>query len=175
MERFARLAAFALDSGNKRKYRARLAEWKSVADRDKAGILEKEYITGVQEVHTVGNIDESIYNCITNDIATDEVIITAERIQHIKERHPNDFEKYQGYLRQIVESPDYIVEANKENTALILKQIGEADGEHFKTFLRIKVSSDRPEFKNSIITFMKINKREWNRLINNKTVLYKKE
>ncbi len=173
-ERFGRLAKYSLDEDNKRRYQARLEEWKAVADSGETGILEKEYISEVHEVHTVGKIDKSIYSCITDDIATDEVIITKERIQHIKDRHPNDFEKYQAYLKQIVESPDFIVEANKVNTALILKEIKGANNERFKTVLRIKVSGDKPEFKNSVITFMKINEKEWNRLINNKTVLYKR-
>ena len=43
-------------------------------------------------MHTVGEIDRRIYKCITNDITTNEVIITDERIMHIKERHPDDYE-----------------------------------------------------------------------------------
>lgn len=42
----------------------------------------------------VGKIDKEKYRCITEDIVTDEVIITDERIGHIKERHPNDYECY---------------------------------------------------------------------------------
>lgn len=38
----------------------------------------------VADVHVVGKIDQEIYQCITNDIVTDEVIITDERIEHIK-------------------------------------------------------------------------------------------
>ena len=45
-------------------------------------------------MHIVGRIDRKIYECITDDITTDEVIITEERIQHIVERHPNDYEQY---------------------------------------------------------------------------------
>ena len=45
-------------------------------------------------MYVVGKIDQEIYQCITNDIVTDEVIITDERIEHIKERHPNDYERF---------------------------------------------------------------------------------
>ena len=45
-------------------------------------------------MHIVGKINREIYKCITDDIVTDEVIITEERIGHIKERHPNDYEQY---------------------------------------------------------------------------------
>lgn len=118
-------------------------------------------------MHSVGTIDREIYKCITEDIVTDEVIITAERIQHIKDRHPEDYERYCGYLKEIIEEPQYIVETAKPDTALILKEF--VDGtEQFKTVLRLKTSRDRPEYKNSIITFMKINDKEWSRILRNK-------
>ena len=126
-------------------------------------------------MHFIGKIDRCIYRCITEDITTDEVIITDERIQHIKDRHPNDYEEYYRYLKSIVEAPDFIVETNKAHTALILKEIITADERRFKIILRLKTSMDKPEFKNSIITFMKINEREWSRLLRNKRILYKKE
>lgn len=122
----------------------------------------------------IGKIDMNIYRCVSNNITEDDVIITEERISHIKERHPYDFEKYCDYLRKIVEEPDYIIQSNKSNTALILKAFDEEDNS-FKTILRLKTSSDDPKFKNSIITFMRINKKEWNRLLRNKPILYKKE
>ena len=123
-------------------------------------------------MYLVGKIDIEIYNCITKDIMTDEVIITDERIQHIKERHPNNYEQYYSYMRSIIENPEYIIEANKPNTALILKSFSNGN-ETFKTVLRLITSSDNSKFKNSIITFMKINEKEWNRLLKNKKILYK--
>lgn len=45
----------------------------------------------------------------------------------------------------------------------------------FKLVLRLATSGDNPEYKNSIITFMKIDDKEWNRLLRNKKVLYKNE
>ena len=125
-------------------------------------------------MYLVGKIDIEIYNCITKDITTDEVIITEERIQHIKEHHPNNYEQYYSYMRSIIENPEYIIEANKPNTALILKSFSNGN-ETFKTVLRLITSSDNSKFKNSIITFMKINEKEWNRLLKNKKILYKSE
>lgn len=125
-------------------------------------------------MYLVGKIDIEIYNCITKDITTDEVIITDERIQHIKGHHPNNYEQYYSYMRSIIENPEYIIEANKPNTALILKSFSNGN-ETFKTVLRLITSSDNSKFKNSIITFMKINEKEWNRLLKNKKILYKSE
>ena len=122
----------------------------------------------------VGKIDRDIYSCITEDIVTEDVIITEERIEHIKERHPNDYERFYCYLPEIISSPDYIVDANKPNTAVILKEVGE-QGERFKLVLRIKVQGDPQEYKNSIMTFWYIGDATWRKILKNKTILYKKE
>lgn len=125
-------------------------------------------------MYLVGKIDIEIYNCITKDITTDEVIITDKQIDHIKNRHPNDYELFNKYFEKIVEQPDYIIEANKPFTALILKEI-QIDNKKFKTVVRVATSNDTPSYKNSIITFMKIDDREWNRILKNKKILYKSE
>ena len=41
-------------------------------------------------MQVIGKIDIDKYCCVIDDIVTSEVIITDERIQHIKDRHPND-------------------------------------------------------------------------------------
>ena len=125
-------------------------------------------------MYLVGKIDIEIYNCITKDITTDEVIITDKQIDHIKNRLPNDYELFNKYFEKIVEQPDYIIEANKPFTALILKEI-QIDNKKFKTVVRLATSNDTPSYKNSIITFMKIDDREWNRILKNKKILYKSE
>lgn len=124
-------------------------------------------------MHSIGKIDREIYKCITEDIRTDEVIITDNQIEHIKVRHPNDYERFSEYFEEIVSNPDYIIETPKPNTALILKEII-AEKEQFKTVLRLATSADNKEYKNSIITFMKIDEKEWDRLLRNKRILYKK-
>lgn len=72
-------------------------------------------------MHIIGKIDRNIYSCITDDIITDDVIITDEKIQHIKEHHPNDYERFCSYIPEIISNPDYIIEANKPKTAFVLK------------------------------------------------------
>lgn len=122
-------------------------------------------------MHTVGKINKDIYKCITEDITTDEVIITDERIAHIKERHPLDYERFYSYIPEIIETPDYILKSTKPNTAMILKEIA-GEKEKFQLVLRIKTSEDNKEFKNSIITFLKVNERTWNKYLRNKVILY---
>ena len=77
-------------------------------------------------------------------------------------------------MREIIENPEYIVEANKPESALLLKTFTEGE-DVFKTVLRLITSDDDPAFKNSIITFMKIDDKEYKRLVKNEKVLYKSE
>ena len=118
--------------------------------------MNAEETKEVADVHIIGRIDRYIYKCVSEDIRTDEVIITDNQIQHIKERHPNDYERFSEYFSEIVEVPDYIIESPK-------------------TVVRLATSGDNPAYKNSIITFMKIDEKEWNRLLRNKKILYKRE
>lgn len=129
---------------------------------------------GVKDVYYVGKIDKNIYKCVTEDIRTDEVIITDERIQHIKDRHPNDYENYFKYAEKIIKAPDYIIEANKDNTAVLLKEI-ENDGEKFKLILKLAVKSDPRIYKNSVISFWEIGETTWRKTLKNKKILYKSE
>ena len=149
-------------------------EKKDVADSRTYDTMEKAKEKKGVDVHIVGKIDREIYKCITEDIVTDDVIITDNQIQHIKDRHPNDYERFASYFGEIVKEPDFIIETEKPNTALILKSI-KKENEVFKTVLRLITSTDSPNYKNSIITFMKIDEKEWNRLLRNKKILYRKE
>lgn len=141
----------------------------------KSGIINKdETRTAVNDVKYIGKIDIEIYKCVTEDIQTDEVIITETQIAHIQERHPGVYEKYGIYFGEMVSSPDYILEANKPNTALVLKQVPVENG-YTKMVLRLRTSVDDPSYKNSVITFVEIDENTWNRLLRNKKVLYKHE
>lgn len=140
----------------------------------KTATISTESASEVSGVTKVCDLDIEKYRCVSPDIRTSEVIITDERIKHIQERHPEDFERYSGYLKEIVEKPDYIIEDTRPDTAMVLKEI-EEQGEHFRVALRLVTPADHPNYKNSIITFMKIRKKEWDRLLRNKKVLYKFE
>lgn len=118
------------------------------------------------------DLDIEIYKCVSPEFKTREVVITEERIAHIKERHPNDYERYASYLADIIKSPDYILEANMPHTAFVLKSYVE-NGEHFELILRIAVEGEFLSYKNSIITFLRISERTRNKYLRNKKILYK--
>lgn len=156
---------------------AEWANWKKsenyIAKPAVSGTMKKTDKAG-GAVQTIGKIDIEKYRVVTDKIRTDEVIITDERIAHIKERHPDDFERYSKYIGQIVKEPDYILEANKPNTAFLLKEFS-ADGERFQLILRLATEADTPGYKNSVITFLKVEEKRYKRYLRTKKILYKSE
>ena len=127
----------------------------------------------MKSLHFVCKLDKNFYRNVAEDITSDEVIITDEQIKHIKERHAGDFEAYSEFFPTMINDPDYIIEANKPNTAIILKEV-ELDGRKLKLILRLKTSSDPADYKNSIITFQHISGKRYSRYINNAKILYRK-
>lgn len=146
----------------------------TVDSTPKSAIIEEKADKGGAGVQTIGKIDVEKYRCVSENIRTSEVIITDERIGHIRERHPNDYERYAQYITKIVESPDYILEANKPNTAFLLKEFVE-DDERFQLILRLAIEDDNPEYKNSVITFLKVEEKRYKRYLRTKKILYKSE
>lgn len=140
----------------------------------KNDILNSANTKEVIQVHSIGKLDRDIYKCITDDIVTDEVIITDERIDHIIQRRGKDFyDKYDKYFADIIENPDYIFK-DRKNTALVCKEFIE-DNKYVNIALRIAVSEDNPNYKNSIITAVGESEKRFRQRLRNNEPLYKKE
>ncbi len=125
-------------------------------------------------MHLVGEFNRETYKCISEKIVTDEVIITNERMEHIIKRRGKDFyDRYGKYFADIIKNPDYIFR-DKSNTALVCKKFIE-DDKYVNIVLRIVVSEDNPEYKNSIITAIGESTRRFQQRLRNNKPLYKKE
>ena len=146
----------------------------SIAEENGSDIINSPEETEDTDVHVIGKINRDIYKCITDDIVTDDVIITDERIVHIKERHSADYEEVLGFIPQVLEDPDYIMQDERPFTGLVIKSIVE-DREHIQIVLRIQTSSDEIGFKNSVISCWKISDKRLHNYLRNKQIIYKKE
>ena len=78
------------------------------------------------------------------------------------------------YMADIIADPDYIIEANKADTAVLLKEFIEG-ADRFKLILRLKTPKDPDNYKNSVISFWRIGDRTWKKSIKNKKILYRRE
>ena len=122
-------------------------------------------------MNIVGTINIDIFKSVSDDITTDVVIFNNDRIDHVKKDHPGDYESFSVHIAAILKNPDYILKANRPKSAVLLSKIMPC-GTKLKLVLRLNTSSDPPEYKNSIITFMKIRDKEWRRITKSKNVLY---
>ena len=103
------------------------------------------------------------------------MIITGERIEHIKERHPEAYENRIEYVSRLIRNPDYIIADTKhENTGLIITKKPDIE-EQLMLVLRVCVSNDMEGYKNSIISSWTISEKRLNNHLKNKKVLYKRE
>ena len=155
--------------------RAAYAARKGYSNQAASAILDTSNKIGVnQDVNFVCKIDRSLYRIVEQDLVTDEVIITEQQILHIEEGHPGDYNRLAAYIPDVLQQPDYILRGNRPHTALVLKQISTPEMTA-EVVLRLKVSGDPEEYKNSIITMWNISQKRFRRLLRQSEILYKKE
>ena len=111
-------------------------------------------------MHYIGKINKDKFKLIAKDITTKDVILTDKQVEHIKQRHPNDYERYFKYMKEIVENPDYIIRDSNPNTAFLLKKFIK-ENKNFQLILRLHTSNDNKNYKNSIITFFKVGNKKY--------------
>ena len=119
-------------------------------------------------------INRELYRVVEDDLVSEDVIITEQQILHIEEGHPGDYARLSAYVPQALQEPDYILRGNRPHTALVLKQITTPELTA-EVVLRLKVSSDPEEYKNSIITMWNLSPKRFRRLLRQSEILYKKE
>ena len=125
-------------------------------------------------MYTIGKIDRKIYKCITEDIMTDEVIITDNQIQHIKDKHPEVYDKVLSNIEEAIRIPDYIIKDKHEYTGLVVKRI-ETESGVLQVVLRLCTSEDELGYKNSIISCWNLSERRLQNYLRNKEILYRRE
>lgn len=170
----ARQQDFIDQTGFKRDYARETVPKNAVAISEKSATIEAIETEGGIAVHDIGRIDITKYQRVSDNITTDEVIITDERMQHIRDNHPGAYERIAPYLETALSEPDYILEDKHPNSALVLKLIEDNDL-RLQIILRLHTSQDQEGYKNSIISAWDISQERWRNYIKNKKVLYKRE
>lgn len=107
------------------------------------------------------------------ELNTDEVVLTEERDVHIREHHPQDYELFGRYRIQTIMEPDLILRDNKnEDTVFMIRHL---ESTNLNVVLRLSVSAEDRERKNSIMTFFRIRNSNLEKLEEKNKVLYKRE
>ena len=147
---------------------------KTVAEVFQSDTMNISEDKGNIEVHSVGKINREIFKCITEDIRTDEVIITDNQIQHIKDRHPEIYDKVLNNIQEAIRVPDYIIRDKHEYTGLVIKRI-EIESGILQVVLRLCTSEDEQGYKNSIISCWELSEKRLQNYLRNKEILYSRE
>ena len=120
----------------------------------------------------IGKLDINKLGKYKNNIITDEVIITEERIKHIKEHHPGDYENYSMYIQDIIKNPDYILNDNKNiDTILCMKTIKIVQ-KNIQVVIRLNTNKKDIGKQNSILTLWKVKNKTYEQLIRNKEIIW---
>ena len=121
----------------------------------------------------LGRIDTEILEIEFGKLGTDELIVTNERIEHIKSRHSEDFELFEIYGSLVAEKPDIVLKDKKnENTVFLIKRL---DNTNLNVVVRVILEKENSDLKNSVMTFYRIRDRNLWKLMEKNKILYKSE
>lgn len=71
----------------------------------------------------IGSISSAVINTLKLDISPNTPIMIGEtNIEHIKKRHPYEYDKYYDDIESILEKPDYIGINPKDESILYVKE-----------------------------------------------------
>lgn len=126
---------------------------------------------GSDDVYARSTLGVGAVNVLEKEFGTlnsDEVILRNERLEHIRERHPEVADVLKNNYNELIKKPNYILKDSKnENTALFIKNI---EGKNYNTVIKMNTDKDT-KLENSTITFYKIRDRELKRLLQKSKIL----
>ncbi|WP_051643234.1 minor capsid protein [Agathobaculum desmolans] len=106
-------------------------------------------------------------------LQTKELIIMDERLEHIRQRHPEDVEFFEKYGAASALDPDIVlVDEKHEGTVFMIKGLPETN---LNVVTRLALDIDDADRKNSIMTFYRLRDKNLQKLMNKSEMLYKKE
>ena len=108
-------------------------------------------------------------------ITTDEIIITEEREEHIKLRHPADYDIFLQFGSTVIMDTDIVIrDVSHEGTVFMIKRLEDSN---LNVVVRIALSCDNPEYKNSVMTAYRLREKNLVKLIRKccGNIIYKKE
>ncbi|MCL2446732.1 MAG: PBECR2 nuclease fold domain-containing protein [Oscillospiraceae bacterium] len=115
----------------------------------------------------IGKIDVALFQKISSGITTDEVILTDNRAQHVRDKRAEVYERCLTHLPEVLQSPDYILRDPKhENTALVIKRFERVSE------IVLRLCTDDSGYKNSIISFWEIKESRLQRYLVTHEILH---
>ena len=153
------------------------AEWKEryVVNSLQPDIMSIEEATKEtpQMIYNIGHLRVDYLEREFGILKTDEIIITQERMDHIKIRHSEDYEYFKTYGHQVLSAPDVVIKDSKcANTVFMVKAIEETN---LNVVVRVVLETDTDDYKNSVITCYRLRDKNLKKLGEKGTILYRRE
>ncbi|PET71582.1 transposase [Bacillus sp. AFS077874] len=80
----------------------------------------------------VGVINDVVINILSLSLDTDAPILLGEtNIEHMKNEHPEDFDKYGHRISEILESPDYVAKHPRKDSIEYIKVFYDEEKEDY--------------------------------------------
>ena len=126
-----------------------------------------------ESVRVLGKIDLKPLEEAFGEIQTDEIIITNERVEHIFERHREDYALFLQYGVLTVMQPDVVIKDHKNvGTVFMVKKISNMN---VNAGVRVALSTDKKGLKNSVMTFYRLRDKNLGKIMERNEVLYSNE
>lgn len=127
----------------------------------------------MDELLVIGKIKRELFRKKYDNIKTEKVIVTCERIRHIQVRHPEDYELFIKYCKECIELPDIIINDDKNvETVFMIKKLAELN---LNIVIRLSLENGENMLDNSVMTCWRIRDKNLLKLMRKNQVLYKKE
>lgn len=125
------------------------------------------------EYTSLGRLNIQLLTKEFGQLQTNEIIVTNERINHIKSHHPQDVELFEQYGKETVTFPDEIIkDLKKVGTVFMIKHLPKTN---LNVIARLALDSDEEGLKNSVMTFYRIRNSNLEKLREKNKVLYNSE
>ena len=144
-----------------------------VLDKSGKGGIMSLGSDNMAEFNKLGRINTQPLEKEFGKLKTDEIVVTDERLEHIRNRHPEDFELFEQYGTSTVETPDLIIKDEKsENTVFMVKRL---DTTNLNVVAKLILDTDNNDYKNSVMTFYRIRDKNLKKIEKRNKTLYKRE
>ena len=125
------------------------------------------------EYHSLGKLNIQPLKQEFGNLQTDEIIVTNERIEHIRIHHPQDFDLFEKYGKETVLMPNEIIKDTKHTgTVFMVKRLPETN---LNVVVRLALETDEKGLKNSVMTFYRIRNSNLKKLRKKNKLLYNQE
>ena len=120
----------------------------------------------------IGRLDKEKLGKYKKLIITDKVLISEERIIHMKEHHPELTDNEITYVSEKIKKPDYIFDDRKNiDTILMVK---DNNNKNYITVVKLNTNICFKEKSNTVISFWNISNKKLRQFIRNEQIIYKR-